>query len=33
MGLMALMPRTARLLGVRDPFDPRDNLGTGFLLR
>ena len=28
-GLMQLMPRTARMLGVSDPFDPRANVEAG----
>ncbi|MCD6156550.1 MAG: lytic transglycosylase domain-containing protein [Candidatus Atribacteria bacterium] len=29
MGLMQLMPQTCRMLGVKDPFDVRENIAAG----
>ena len=29
MGLMQIMPRNINLLGVKDPFDPRENIDAG----
>ena len=34
LGLMQLMPETARMLGVKDPFNPRENLeGAAIFLK
>jgi len=29
VGLMQLMPKTARYMGIKDPFNPQDNLWAG----